>query len=150
MGFDIHIKKAPKKPLVIPKEAGYVPPNPDDPSYLRFSGSTISLLVDLMSAADILDKAAATADLAEKCRDGKIPAYKFNFNDGERIAPEECAAIAAALEKQDISSPEFIAKIEKQSKRPLVPEARRVLPELFKIWIAYNKVAAANKGYVIK
>ena len=149
MGFDITIKH-PKKGLVIPKDSGYVPPNPDMPAYLRFSGATMGILNSFMSAVGAIDKAAATPDLADKCAKGKVPAYKFNFNDGERIEPEEAAAIAAALEKKDILAPAFIEKVEKQRRQPFPPEAREILPELMTVWIAFNKVAAANRGYVIK
>jgi hypothetical protein len=42
--------------------------------------------------------------------------------DGERIKPEEAAAIAAALEKKDILAPAFIKKLGKQRNRPFPPK----------------------------
>ena len=146
MGFDIQIRHSGR--LVIPKDSGYVPPDPRDPGHLRFSGTHMFMINRFMAAVGAIDPGAISPDMADTCVEGKVPAYKFNFNDGELITAQEAATIAEALGGEGIFSPPFLKKHLKYPGEPSVAQIKE-LRELLGLWAAFNRVAAANGGYIV-
>jgi hypothetical protein len=147
MSFFIRIKHS--KRLVIPKDSGYVPPNPKDKDSVSFSGRHMATINSFMAAVGVIDPGAMSPHMASTCAKGKIPGYKFNFNDGEMITAAEAGKIADALASQDIFAPAFIKKHFKHLSGPLSEDALKLLRELLGLWIAFNRVAAANGGYTV-
>ena len=71
----------------------------------------------------------------------KVPAYKYDANEGMHVVPEECALIAAALEKLLEDPPEDLAE------RCDWDDDEDTLLELIEDWKDYNFVASTHGGY---
>jgi hypothetical protein len=147
VGFVIQIK--PKKGFVIPPEAGYVPANPEYPEMLGFSGSTMSILVHFMAGVDVVDLRIIHPRQVSETREGRVPHSKFIFNDGNVVEPREATAIADALSKHDLFSHEFLQAHVPKLLEPTNAEILASAKELLPLWIAFNRVAAANNGYTV-
>jgi hypothetical protein len=72
---------------------------------------------------------------------GKVPAYKFDGNDGWHVVPEECALIAVALEHLLADLPGDLAE------RVDWDDSEDALIEWIEDWMDYNRVAASHGGY---
>lgn len=99
---------------------------------------------------------------------GKVPAYKFQVNDGFIVAPDECLAIAKALRSyqpdaaklgklkriwHDASAP-LTADAEKRGEKVIIGnEELQLSVGEWKTWIAefaaYNELAARHGGYTV-
>jgi hypothetical protein len=79
---------------------------------------------------------------------GKVPLYKFVTNDRHRVSADEARMIAAAFDAAGPVDESFMAarfpKFD-PSRADLVKYVR----ELAAVWIAFNRVAAANDGYTV-
>ena len=71
----------------------------------------------------------------------KVPAYKYDANEGMHVVPEECALIADALEKLLEDPPEDLAE------QCDWEGDEDTFLELIEDWKDYNRVAASHGGY---
>jgi hypothetical protein len=147
MGYSIQIRY--RNDLIIPDNSGYVPPNPDYPNYVSFSGQDMHVLVQIMSAVKIVDSNIDSSAKKKQCLPGTVPIYKFRSNDGYVVTAKEAGYIAEVMKSHNISDTGFLQQCFPKldiSKENLVNYAI----ELGKLWTAFNYVAAANNGYSIK
>jgi hypothetical protein len=99
---------------------------------------------------------------------GKVPAYKFQVNDGFVVAPDECKAIVTALRayKPDATKLANLKKIWHDARatlnaqvgsvgggKPVLNDELQLSLDDWKQWIAewttYNEIAARHGGYTI-
>ena len=86
---------------------------------------------------------------AEGVRKGQVPIYKFCWNDGFVVMAREAARIAEAMTRQDLFTLEFLTAHFPRFDPANYHQLGRTR-ELVALWIAFNRVAAANDGYTIK
>jgi hypothetical protein len=105
-------------------------------------------LCAFMTAAGAVDRRIVTSKKRKECAMGQVPIYKFIFNDGFVVTAREAARIAEAMSRQDLFAPAFLTAHFPRfdpAKYHLLGRTR----ELVALWIAFNRVAAANNGYTI-
>jgi hypothetical protein len=147
MGYSIQIRH--KGKFIIPKDSGYVPPNPEWPYYIKLGGEHMDTLIQFMVAAGVVDARVRSGKDKAKCRDGMVPIYKFCWNDGFVVTAKEAGIIADALTRYDVLSPGFL----KEHFPKVKPKEKATIDgfkKLLTLWIPYNRVAAANNGYTIR
>jgi hypothetical protein len=147
LGFSIQIRT--EGPLVIPADSGYGPPHPTMPEFIRFSPSDMAYLCALMAAAGAVDPRIDSSKKRKECAKGKVPIYKFCFNDGFVVTAREAALVAEAMGRQDLFAPEFLTAHFPRFDPAKHDQLGRTR-ELVALWIAFNRVAAANDGYTIQ
>ena len=147
MGYSLQIRH--KGKFVIPKDAGYVPPNPQWPYYIKLGGEHMDTLIRFMVAAGVVDERIRSGKDKAKCKDGKVPVYKFCWNEGFVVTRKEADLIAEALTAHNVLSPAFL-KEHFPEVRPRDKATIDLFTKLLALWIPYNRVAAANNGYTVK
>jgi hypothetical protein len=147
MGYSLQIRH--KGKFVIPKDSGYVPPNPQWPYYIKLGGQHMATLIQFMVAAGVVDKRIRSGKDRAKCKAGMVPVYKFCSNDGFVVTAKEAGMIAESLESQDVLSPAFL-KEHFPKVKPKDTFMMKLFTKLMALWIPYNRVAATNNGYTIK
>ena len=147
MGFSIQIRT--KGPLVIPADSGYEPPHPTMPESIGFSPRDMAYLCAFMAAAGAVDPRIDTSKKRKECAKGQVPIYKFCWNDGFVVMAREAARIAEAMTRQDLFTLEFLTAHFPRFDPANYHQLGRTR-ELVALWIAFNRVAAANDGYTIK
>ncbi len=142
---------------VLDRDCQQPPPHPDWPPFGRAqdrANEIIRLLEDGLQPV-----VPPTAAELEQCRQfkaafdamtrsrsplaGKVPGYKFGSNSGWLVVPEECALIAAALERLLADLPEDLAE------RVGWEDSEDSLIEWIEDWMDYNRVAASHGGYTV-
>lgn len=73
----------------------------------------------------------------------KVPAYKYDANEGMHVVPEECALIADALERLLEDPPEDLAE-------RCDWDDEDALLEWIEDWMDYNRLAAKHGGYRVR
>ena len=147
MGYVFQIQV--HKRLIVPKDSGYVPPEPKWKRMISLSGSEVSMLLRFMGAVGAVDLKVTDETKAADCRAGRVPGYKFFFNDGHLVEPKEAELIARTLSQQDVFDPAFLQSYLPKLLQPGAGEALDRAKPLMRLWIAFNKVAAANRGYTV-
>ncbi len=147
MGFSIRIRT--KGPLVVPADSGYEPPHPTMPEYIRFSPSDMAYFCAFMAAAGAVDPRIDTSKKRKECAKEQVPIYKFSTNDGFVVTAREAARIAEAMTRSDLFALEFLTAHFPRFDPVKYDQLGRTR-ELVALWIAFNRVAAANNGYTIR
>jgi len=134
--------------LQFPEGFDYRPANPSDPDSISLRGNDMSGVLALMRAVEVLDLAIDKPGKRKKTTPGKVPLYKFQLSDGHQVTAEEARTIVDAFDRAGAIDAAFIAanfpKIDTSR-----PELVKVVQELADVWIAFNRVAAANDGYTV-
>jgi len=147
MGYTIQIRH--EGELNIPPDAGYVPPNPEWPNYIKLRGRDVGVLLRLMIAVGVVDESIDSGKKRKECRPGAVPAYKFFSNDGYVVSALEAKLISEAMDRPDICTPEFVKR-----HFPKVDTTKahimNYVQQVVRLWVTYNRVAAVNDGYTIK
>jgi len=96
---------------------------------------------------------------------GKVPAYKFQVNDGFLVAPDECTAIVTSLRnyKPDPAKLAKLNQLRRDAQAALTKQLGGAKPvgggddglsldewkQWIADWVAYNTVAARHGGYTV-
>ena len=147
MGFSIQIRS--KGPLIIPTDAGYYPPLQNYPETISLSPRDMAYVSAFMVAAGAVDKSIDSGKKRRECAKGQVPIYKFASNDGFVVTSKEAALIANAMDRHDLFALEFLT-LHFPRFDPANDEQLTRWRALVSLWIAFNRVAAANDGYTIK
>lgn len=147
MGFSIQIRY--DEELLIPEDSGYKPPQPNLPNYISLDYDDMKMVVHLMIHTGSVDRDIRTSKDKKNCKPGLVPAYKFLLNEGYVVTAKEAWIIADKLGAQDISDPEFLKRLLPKLKT-IRKEHLDYITEVVDVWLPFNRVAAANKGYTVK
>jgi hypothetical protein len=137
MGYDFYRRDNLREPRSCSEDA-----------YFRASNEAFGAIYEVMSVLGILDvsmEAPEPSGGSEESRTGRsaepgaIPAYKFLSNDSWIVVPEECEAIAAALER-----------VVSDTRGHLQPSpGEQIGLDLFERFARFNRKAAAHGGYIV-
>ena len=117
------------------------------PSTISLGGEHMDTLIQCMVAAGVVDQRIRTTKSKASRKKGTVPVYKFCWNEGLVVTAKEASMIADALARHDVLGPEFLKKHFPKVKPGSVE--MDIFNQLLGLWIAYNRVAAANNGYAI-
>jgi hypothetical protein len=146
MSYFIKIRHA--GALQVPDGFDYRPVNPDDPDSISLRGRDMSGVIGLMRAVEVLDRAIEKPSQRKKTASGKVALYKFMSSDGHHVTVEEARMIVDAFDRSGTIDGEWMA-----ARFPKFDPSRadlvKLLQDLAAVWIAFNRVAAANDGYTV-
>jgi hypothetical protein len=134
---------------VIPKDSGYKPPREKWPNLVSFDHENMRIITHIMIAAGVVDREVRESKDKRKCKPGMVPVYKFLLNEGYVVTANEAQLIADSLGRQDLVANDFLKKLMPKLER-FDKALKDYVRELMDVWIPFNRVAAANKGYTVK
>lgn len=150
MGMLIQIRR--QGDLIIPKDAEYTPPMEWSPEAISLSFRDMSTLISIMHAAGVMDTSIETSKMKKNTRPGCVPIYKFAFNDGYVVTAKEAQRIADAFAECDVFEAAFLREHfpKNDFSRPDLQDLLERPRQLVALWVAFNRVTAANNGYTVK
>ena len=134
--------------LQIPEGFDYQPANLLDPDSISLRGRDMTGVIGLMRAVEVLDRAIEKPGQRKNTAPGKVPLYKFLLSDGHHVTADEARMIVDAFDRAGTIDAAFMA-----ARFPKFDASRadlvKYLQDLAAVWIAFNRVAAANEGYTV-
>jgi hypothetical protein len=146
MSYFIKIRHA--GALQLPDKFDYQPANPSDPDSISLGGQGMSAVIGLMLAIKVLDGAIKMPSQRKDTAPGKVAAYKFLTSDGHHVTAQESRMIVDAFDQSGkIDGAWMAARFPKFD--PSRADLVKMVQDLAEVWIAFNRVAAANDGYIV-